>query len=66
MRDKYALYVDTNEIIETLFYSYLADHDEIDTKSKQGLSMALGSMLAEIQKHLVDEYNLDANIEEEV
>ena len=65
MRDKYALYVDKNEIIATLFYTYLADHD-IDRYNKKQLRMALVSMLAEIQNFLIDDYDLDDDIEEEV
>lgn len=57
-RDKYPLYVDTNEILETMFYLYLTDHN-IDRSDKKELRSALVSFVAQIEKYLIDDYDLD-------
>ena len=57
-RDKYALYVDTTEILETMYYFYLTDHN-IDRSDKNELRTALVSFLAQIEKFLIDDYELD-------
>ena len=57
-RDKYALYVDTNEILETMFYDYILDH-QVDSSDKKELRAALVSFVAQIEKYLIDDYELD-------
>ena len=58
MREKYALYVDMNEIIEIMFYDYIVDH-KVDYNDKKELRAALVSFLAQIEKYLIDDYELD-------
>lgn len=58
MREKYALYVDMNEIIEIMFYDYIVDH-KVDCNDKKELRAALVSFLAQIEKYLIDDYELD-------
>ena len=57
-RDKYALYVDTNEILETMFFDYILDRN-IDSSDKKELRTALASFVAQIEKYLIDDYELD-------
>lgn len=57
-RDKYLLYVETNEILETMFYLYLTDHN-VDRSDKKEMRAALVSLLAQIEKYLIDDYELD-------
>ena len=57
-REKYPLYVDTNEILETMYYFYLTDHT-VDRSDKKELRRALVSFLAQIEQYLIDDYDLD-------
>ena len=57
-RDKYAFYVDTNEILETMFFDYILDHN-VDSSDKKELRTALASFVAQIEKYLIDDYELD-------
>lgn len=61
-RDKYALFVDTNEILETMFYFYLTDHN-IDRSDKKEIRSALAVFVSQIEQYLIDDYELD--VEEE-
>lgn len=57
-RDKYALFVDTNEILETMFYFYLTDHN-IDRSDKKEIRSALAVFVSQIEQYLIDDYELD-------
>lgn len=58
VRDKYALFVDTNEILETMFYFYLTDHN-IDRSSKKEIRSALAVFVSQVEQYLIDDYELD-------
>lgn len=62
-REKYPLYVDTNEILETMYYFYLTDHN-IDRSDNNEMRAALVSFLAQIEKYLIDDYELDPEEED--
>lgn len=62
-RDKYALFVDTNEILETMFYFYLTDHN-IDRSSKKEIRSALAVFVSQVEQYLIDDYELDAEEED--
>ena len=62
-RDKYALFVVTNEILETLFYFYLTDHN-IDRSSKKEIRSALAVFVSQVEQYLIDDYELDAEEED--
>ena len=62
-RDKYALFVDTNEILETMFYFYLTDHN-IDRSSKKEIRSALTVFVSQVEQYLIDDYELDAEEED--
>lgn len=62
-RDKYALYVETNEILETMFYDYILDH-KVDCLDKNEIRAALVSFLAQIEQYLIDDYELDPEEED--
>ena len=62
-REKYPLYVETNEILETMYYFYLTDHN-VDRSDKKELRRALVSFLAQIEKYLIDDYDLDPEEED--
>lgn len=62
-RDKYALFVDTNEILETMFYFYLTDHN-IDRSDKKEIRSALAVFVSQIEQYLIDDYDLDPEEED--
>lgn len=62
-RDKYALFVDTKEILETMFYFYLTDHN-IDRSSKKEIRSALAVFVSQVEQYLIDDYELDAEEED--
>lgn len=65
MREKYLLYVKTESMITTLFSNYVLDHD-LSIVTENGTRLAINAFSDAIKNYLIDRYNLDANIEEDI